>query len=153
MPKTVNSITIQVEWMVMPMTFNGITIQYSKALPSKYKLNGNTGNVKSISRQLFKSRNTKGFLNLSEFSVSNVLAGGGGGGGVKGPRADNMPRAPGNLNPAVLAQTYCKQVVGTALSQLVDKLATNLLRKIFLTNCWNSTVKQAGYKLVAETSC
>jgi hypothetical protein len=27
------------------------------------------------------------------------------------------------------------------------------LRKIFLTNCWNSTVKQAGYKLVAETSC
>ena len=26
---------------------------------------------------------------------------GGGGGGVKGPRADNMPRAPRNVNPAL----------------------------------------------------
>ena len=26
----------------------------------------------------------------------------GGGGGVKGPRADNMPRAPRNVNPALI---------------------------------------------------
>jgi hypothetical protein len=38
--------------MVMLMTFNGITIQYSNALSSNSNLNGNTGyhgNIKSIS--------------------------------------------------------------------------------------------------------
>jgi hypothetical protein len=39
------------------------------------------------------------------------------------------------------------------LSQLVNKLATNLLRKILLTSCWNSIdkiVNKACYKPVAK---
>jgi hypothetical protein len=39
-----------------------------------------------------------------------------------------------NANPS------CWEVVGTALSQLVNKLATNLLRKVMMTSCWNSIV-------------
>ena len=35
---------------------------------------------------------------------------GGGGGGVKGPRSNNMPRAPRNVNPTLLIKEHQKAV-------------------------------------------
>jgi uncharacterized protein with HEPN domain len=83
--------------------------------------------------------------------------------------------------PISVEETSCWQVVGTALPQLINKLATNLLQThlvgklveqhchnlltsllqacrgdILLTSCWNSiatTYQQACYKPIANTSC
>ena len=83
MPKTVNGITIQDEWLC-PMTFNAIIIQVERLYAD---------NIQSIPGQLFNSQNTKGFLNLSE-----------GGGGVKGPALIIC-----NVNPALQLRSLVKK--------------------------------------------
>ena len=78
------------------------------------------------------------FLN-SEFKMS------GGGGGVKGPRADNMPRVPQNDNPALF----------TATMMILFKLTIFNYYFVFL-NCQISTFKKVAscvnYKIKPKQS-
>jgi hypothetical protein len=47
----------------------------------------------------------------------------------------------------------CRQVVGTALSQLVNKLATSPLRTyLLLTSCWNSIITTSMSSKIASAS-
>jgi hypothetical protein len=50
----------------------------------------------------------------------------GGWGGVKGPRSNNMPRAPRNVNPALAEHVQCD--VFLSLEELNSQLAYNLCK-------------------------
>ena len=84
--------------------------------------------------KLFYAWNTRGYFLILLNSVSKMPLGGGGG-GVKGPRADNMPRAPRNLNPALncapkILAVRCK--LSRLANRIVDILRLKSVEKSYL---------------------
>jgi hypothetical protein len=124
-PQAFNGITIQIEWlyrrqsldryaediqrhnhpMITPKTFNGTTIQVEWL----YRRHSTTYHPSWI--VMLKTVN-----GLKMFKMSL----GGGGGGVKGPRADNMPRAPRNGYPALLTKDMSKHSVSATGFKIVS---------------------------------